>query len=218
MLLTEFQVDRISTLTGTQPSDWTNVDHQLGRQGSRGASAVAPRWNITNDRGQIVVPFRFHSNYPKKWKSFVVDAITAISTYIKQCIVFVDDTATQAYKQNFIEITCANPETGAFSQGCFSNLGMVGGKQQLSLETPECTDNRMKGFMACMLTGFRNQNQNRNFSWKIPFIEKFLRRKQKKLNHLGRRICSSKIHFRRMFFRLEGFSTKNFVASNWPKL
>ena len=37
--------------------------------------------------------------------------------------------------------------------GCFSNLGMVGGKQQLSLEAPECSDNRMKGFQACMLKG-----------------------------------------------------------------
>jgi len=30
---------------------------------------------------------------------------------------------------------------------------MVGGKQQLSLETPDCSDNRIKGFRACMLKG-----------------------------------------------------------------
>jgi hypothetical protein len=30
---------------------------------------------------------------------------------------------------------------------------MIGGKQQLSLETPDCSDNRMKGFQACMLKG-----------------------------------------------------------------
>ena len=144
-----FQAKRLSELTETDRNLWTNVDKKLGRRqfiDGRGASKVAPRWNETNRRGQIVVPFRFHENYPKKWREFVVESIKSISTYIKKCIVFEDITGNEPVGTNFIEITCAHPETGAFNQGCFSNLGMVGGKQQISLETPECSDNRMKGF------------------------------------------------------------------------
>jgi hypothetical protein len=45
MYLTEFQIERLSMLTETLESDWTNRDQTLGRRfiGERGASSVAPR-------------------------------------------------------------------------------------------------------------------------------------------------------------------------------
>ena len=44
----------------------------------------------------------------------------SISAYIKKCIIFEDISETESDVQNFIEITCAHPETGAFNQdkGC----------------------------------------------------------------------------------------------------
>ena len=120
MFLTVKQAERLSELTETPMNAWTNIDQKLGRMDTRGASSVAPRWNETNIHGQIVIPIRFHHAYPKKWKQFVIDSIHAISSYVKQCIVFVDDTSTQQHNSNYIEITCSHPETGAFNQGTIS--------------------------------------------------------------------------------------------------
>ena len=86
----------------------------------RGASQVAPRWNVTNSEGQLVVPYRFHKNFPKKWREFVTISINLISSYIKQCIGFIDDTSERQYEENYIEITCADPDTNKYDQGSIS--------------------------------------------------------------------------------------------------
>ena len=80
------------------------------------------RWNITNENGQIIVPFRFHHNYPRKWKQFVKNSFNDMTSYIRHCILFVDDTNDEFYNENFIEITCGHPETNAFNQGIDTNI------------------------------------------------------------------------------------------------
>ena len=153
LFLTPFQVEKISQMTRTNAATWRTDFSAAGRMDLRGAATIAPRWNITNSDGQTIVPFRFHKNFPQRWRSHVVDSIQSVSSYIQGCILFEDDTENEKFNDNYIVITCANPQTGGFNQGCWSSLGMVGGAQQLSLETPDCSTNRDPKFKACMHKG-----------------------------------------------------------------
>ena len=153
LFLTPFQVEKISQMTRTSAASWRTDFSAVGRMDLRGAATIAPRWNITNSNGQTIVPFRFHENFPQRWRSYVVDSIQSVSSYIQGCILFEDDTENKKFHDNCIEITCANPQTGGFNQGCWSSLGMVGGAQRMSLETPDCSTNRDPKFRACMNKG-----------------------------------------------------------------
>ena len=60
---------RLSELTETDRSEWTNVDHKLGRRqllDGRGASKVAPRWNETNSSQGA--PISSYSQYNLTYK------------------------------------------------------------------------------------------------------------------------------------------------------
>ena len=153
LLLTPFQTEKISEITQTSPSSWRTDYSAFGRMDLRGAATISPRWNHTNSNGQTIVPFRFHENFPKKWRSHVIDSVEAISSYIQDCILFEDDTETKKHNDNFIVVTCGHPETGAPNQGCWSHLGMVGGAQRISLETPDCSTSLDPKFKACMHKG-----------------------------------------------------------------
>lgn len=80
------------------------------------------------------------------FRDYVREAIEQISSTIGDCIQFKEIQYKEDDNSNHIMITCEHPETGKFGQGCFSALGMLGGRQRMSLETPECAERKTKGF------------------------------------------------------------------------
>ena len=67
IVFTQQQINKIERLLGGPLTLGESFEHDFierskGRIDLRGA-AIAPRWNETNENGEIVVPFTFHDRY-----------------------------------------------------------------------------------------------------------------------------------------------------------
>ena len=67
-----------------------------------------------------------------------------ISDTIDGCIKFEEIPYKADDDSNHIMITCEDPDKGTYGQGCWSMLGMIGGRQRMSLETPNCAKVKTK--------------------------------------------------------------------------
>ena len=80
------------------------------------------KWNETDEYGRIVIPYQFHSTYPRDYRKYVVDTVNAMQTILgNTCLHFADVTGQNHRFKNYIEITCEHPESGKYSQESFGN-------------------------------------------------------------------------------------------------
>ena len=68
------QIEKIERATHSQldSASFMTDFMEIGRIDTRGASALANRWNETDKDGNIVVPYQFHKKYPSAYRNLIM--------------------------------------------------------------------------------------------------------------------------------------------------
>jgi hypothetical protein len=144
---TSDQASLIQDRDGHDTSKWDNVSP--GRNRGVTDSSLATPWNTVDGDGNLEITYfnkvgtGHRGNSAEKGQ--INDALAALTAMTNGCINFKEHIDCDAWMDvncapsgNHVEIECA--PGGQFDSGCWSELGMIGGRTGLSLESASCSN------------------------------------------------------------------------------